>query len=103
MKVLLFSNIPSPYFVEYLNELGKMADVKAVFERRTAKDRDDSWKNVNANNFSREKMEKGYKEIFDYLFLKIDCFAGCGLYYKNKERNVFDLCYKSQITSYIGK
>lgn len=51
MKILIFSNIPSPYFVEYLNELGKYADVIAVFERKKASDRDKSWETVNAINF----------------------------------------------------
>lgn len=51
MKIIIFSNIPSPYFVEYLNELGKLADVYAVFERRKASDRDSTWEIVNANNF----------------------------------------------------
>ena len=51
MKIIIFSNIPSPYFVEYLNELGKYADVLAIFERRQASDRDSSWKNVDARSF----------------------------------------------------
>lgn len=51
MKILIFSNLPSPYFVEYLNELGKYADVIAVFERKKASDRDKSWGIVNAKNF----------------------------------------------------
>lgn len=51
MKILIFSNLPSPYFVEYLNELGKHADVLAVFERRKASNRDKSWESVNAINF----------------------------------------------------
>ena len=52
MKVLIFSNIPSPYFVEYLNELGKYVDeVVCVFERKAASNRDKSWENVNAVNF----------------------------------------------------
>lgn len=52
MKILIFSNIPSPYFVEYLNELGKYADVLAVFERHKASNRDQSWENVNSKNFN---------------------------------------------------
>ena len=52
MKIIIFSNIPSPYFVNYLNELGKLAEVFAVFERKTASDRDKSWEIVNAKSFS---------------------------------------------------
>lgn len=51
MKVVIFSNIPSPYFVEYLNELGKKVELVAYFERKTATDRDSSWEHVNAREF----------------------------------------------------
>ena len=51
MKLLFFSNIPAPYFVDYLNELGCYCDVYAVFERSQASDRDSSWKTVNAHSF----------------------------------------------------
>lgn len=52
MNILIFSNIPAPYFVEYLNELGKKADVYAVFERRKASNRDKSWEDVDSRNFN---------------------------------------------------
>ena len=51
MKITIFSNIPAPYFVGYLNELGKYATVKAFFERQTASDRDKSWDSIGAVNF----------------------------------------------------
>ena len=51
MKVVIFSNIPSPYFVEYLNELGKKVEITAYFERAMASDRDLSWKSINAKTF----------------------------------------------------
>lgn len=51
MKILIFSNIPAPYFVEYLNELGKKADVYAVFEREKASNRDKSWEEVDSKHF----------------------------------------------------
>ena len=52
MKILLFTNLPSPYFVEYANQLGKYADVLVVFERKKASNRDKSWEKVNAINFN---------------------------------------------------
>lgn len=52
MKILFIANIPSPYNVEYLNELGKLAEVTAVFEMGSATDRDNSWKTLNVKNFS---------------------------------------------------
>ena len=50
MKILFFSNIPSPYSVAYVNELGKLADVTAVYEDLSYKDRDASWKSFEAPN-----------------------------------------------------
>lgn len=47
MKTVIFSNIPAPYFVNYLNELGKYTSVLAIFERRMASNRDKSWQDVN--------------------------------------------------------
>lgn len=41
-KVFLY-NIPSPYRVEFLNQLSKEMDIFVVFEKRSAKDRDDKW------------------------------------------------------------
>lgn len=43
MKVLFFTNIPSPYRVDFFNELGKKVELTVAFERKTATDRDDSW------------------------------------------------------------
>ena len=43
LNVLITSNIPSPYFVNYCNELNKYVDLTVVFEMKTAKDRDASW------------------------------------------------------------
>lgn len=50
MKVLYFSDIPSPYSVAYINELGKLADVTAVYETLSSKERDASWKFFEAPN-----------------------------------------------------
>lgn len=50
MDILFFSNIPSPYFVAYVNELGKLADVTAVYEDLSYKDRDASWKSFESPN-----------------------------------------------------
>ncbi|PKE21928.1 glycosyltransferase family 4 protein [Macrococcoides caseolyticum] len=41
-KVFLY-NIPSPYRVEFLNQLSKKMDIFVIFEKRSAKDRDDKW------------------------------------------------------------
>ena len=45
MKILALTNVPSPYRVSFYNELGKLADVTVLFERRSAADRDERWTN----------------------------------------------------------
>ena len=50
-SVLFISNVPSPYNVEYLNELGKLIRVTAVFERASSGERDKSWKKLNIKHF----------------------------------------------------
>ena len=50
-KVLFISNVPSPYNVEYLNELGKLRTVTAVFERGSSSERDKSWMSLRVQNF----------------------------------------------------
>lgn len=44
MKVLFITNIPSPYRVDFFNELGKHCCLTVAFERMHAKDRDKRWK-----------------------------------------------------------
>lgn len=43
LKVLLTTNIPAPYFVNYADELGKYVDLTVLFELNNALDRDESW------------------------------------------------------------
>ncbi len=50
--VLFISNIPSPYNVDYLNELGKLRPVTAVFEKGHSSERDASWKSLRIRNFT---------------------------------------------------
>lgn len=57
MKVLFLANIPSPYRVDFFNELGKYCDLTVTFEGLTATDRDEKWK-------------AGRMEHFKAVFLK---------------------------------
>jgi len=43
VKVLYLANIPSPYRVDFFNELGQQIDLTVIFERETASDRDENW------------------------------------------------------------
>ena len=44
MKILFIVNIPSPYRVDFFNELGKFCKLTVAFEGITATDRDNKWK-----------------------------------------------------------
>lgn len=54
MKVLFLTNIPSPYRVDFFNELGKYCDLTVVFEKKFSTERDKTWKEYSFVNF------KGY-------------------------------------------
>ncbi len=58
MKVLYVTNLPAPYRVAFFNELGKHVDLTVLYERKTAKDRDERWKGDSAKHF-KEVYLKG--------------------------------------------
>ena len=74
MDILFFSNIPSPYSIAYINELGKLANVIAVYEKQSFKHRDSSWKSFSAPNVKKIVIMKGlplgriYKISFEPIF-----------------------------------
>lgn len=79
MNVLFTSNIPAPYVIDYLNELSKYCNVTALFELKTALDRDDRWYSNNNNfkivylNSIRMNAESGFSfSIIKYLKLGYD-------------------------------
>ena len=51
MKILYITNLPSPYVVDYLNELGKLCQLTAVFECSKSTERDESWQDYKFNHF----------------------------------------------------
>ena len=63
MKIMFSTNLPSPYRVDFFNELGKYCDLTVCFERETASDRDHKWKGKAPENFKAVKLDlKPYKE-----------------------------------------
>ncbi len=52
MKILWLTNIPSPYRVNFFNELGKYCDLTVLFERKGSNERDNSWLSVEVKNFN---------------------------------------------------
>lgn len=51
MRILWLTNIPSPYRVNFFNQLGKYCDLTVLFENKSSKERDVSWKNFEARSF----------------------------------------------------
>jgi len=51
VKLLYLSNIPSPYMVNFFNELGKLCQLTVLFERHTSSERDKSWEQYEFKNF----------------------------------------------------
>lgn len=51
MKILVLTNIPSPYRVDFFNEWGKYCDLTVAFEKEESDERDSSWKEYNFIHF----------------------------------------------------
>lgn len=54
MKVLYLTNIPSPYRIDFFNELSKYCELTVAFERKTASNRNNEW--LNNRNFDFEAI-----------------------------------------------
>lgn len=44
LRVLYLTNLPAPYTVDFLNELGKECELTVIYERHSASDRNELWK-----------------------------------------------------------
>ena len=51
-KVLFLTNIPSPYRIDFFNELGKYCDLTVTFEGLKATDRNENWIGEKVKNFN---------------------------------------------------
>lgn len=72
MKVLFLTNIPSPYRVNFFNELGKRCELTVLFERKGYVTRDRSWLDYEFKTF-RGIISKGM-EIGRYEKISTDIF-----------------------------
>ncbi len=90
MKILFTTNVPSPYRLDFFNELGKYCDLTVCFERKKASDRDEKWAGAEAQNYSSVEL--------DLVPYKEDLSRGSALvdYIKN---NSFDILI---FTNYIS-
>ena len=80
MKVRYFTNIPSPYRINFFNELGKKCDLEVVFEAEKAPKINSDWyKDNKIKNFKSIFLKKGIIEeqkinfkILKYVTKKCD-------------------------------
>lgn len=57
MKILFITNIPSPYRVDFFNELGRLCGLTVLYERHSASDRDEKWKGNKAVTFKEKYID----------------------------------------------
>ena len=67
MKILFLTSIPSPYRVEFFNELGKKTDLTVLFETSGSDERDNSWREYCFTYF-RGIIMKGKKSSVNTAF-----------------------------------
>jgi hypothetical protein len=52
IRVLYLTNIPSPYRVDFFNEIGKLCTLTVLFERELSEERDIAWHSNTFSNFT---------------------------------------------------
>ena len=90
MKVLFYTNIPSPYRVTFFNELGKYCDLTVVFETASSTERDDAWKKFEFKSF-KGVILKGIRTRVDAAF--------CPGIIKYLKKNEYDHIVVTQLAS----
>lgn len=83
MRVLFLTNIPSPYRVDFFQELGKLCELTVLYELESASDRDDTWK--------RKVRKLSYQEIYLKPIMRQASSAFCPsvkIYLKKKDYDV---------------
>ena len=66
-KILFYTNIPSPYRVDFFNELGKFCELTVLFESTHSTERDELWKQYHFENFEGIIMS-GKRTAVDMVF-----------------------------------
>lgn len=57
MKVLFCTNLPSPYRVDFFNELGKHCDLTVCYERKSSSERDEKWVGTKAQTYAEVYLD----------------------------------------------
>lgn len=93
MRIAFITNVPSPYRVNFFNELGKYCDLTVFFEKKSSDERDKSWELNNFLNFKGVFL-KGIKFDVD----KAISFEIC----KYLSKNSFDHIIVSNVATPTG-
>lgn len=93
MKILYMVNVPSPYMVNYFNELGKYCELTVLFDKATSTERDDSWKEYNFKNF-KGIILKGVSTDVDAAF--------CPSVIKYLKKDAYDYIFISNMATPTG-
>ena len=106
MKVLFITNIPSPYRIDFFNELNKYCNLTVLFERKTAKNRNDEWYNnkFNFNGIFLKSKNIGSEaamsfEVIKYIKRKYDLIILGG--YSSPTAMIASMYMKLHKISYI--
>ncbi|WP_321424537.1 glycosyltransferase family 4 protein [uncultured Bacteroides sp.] len=81
-KVIFCTNLPSPYRVDFFNELGMYCDLIVLYERHSSSERNAAWRGTEAENF---------EEVYlDLKLIGVDCSKGSALkdYIKGHQSDV---------------
>ena len=72
MKILIISNIPSPYRIDFFNVLGKYVDLTVVFEAKSARGITFNWNIEEIQNFKAVFLKDGVinEKKIDWTILK---------------------------------
>lgn len=71
-KILYITNIPSPYRVNFFNELGRFVELTVLFEKAFSKSREKEWHQNNFENFkayflSAKKKMHTWKKLNEHM------------------------------------
>lgn len=96
MKVLYLVNIPSPYRVDFFNELGKKCELTVLFEKNKDLEREEKWFNSNFYNFKGVFL-KNFK-IFKEYFIAFEVLK----YLKNNDYDLIVIGGYSTLTGMLA-
>ena len=90
MKVLYITNIPSPYKVDFYNELGKYCELTALFETDASTERSEEWKKYCFDTFEGIIL-KGRRMSADTAF--------CPEIVKHLQKGLYDIVVLTVLAS----